>query len=182
MKYIERWALMRNTFRDNLSQHSAEVSAFAHALAVIGNRRLGKNYDEGRAAVLGLYHDMPEILTGDLPTPVKYFNPEIRDQYKKVEDTAVGRLLSAMPQDLRPDYETIFRKTEDDTELRRLVKAADKLAALVKCIEERKAGNCEFLKAESSTREAITALDCPEANIFIAEFLPGFELTLDQLT
>ncbi len=181
MKYIDRWALMRNTSRENLSQHSAEVAAVAHALAVIGNKRLGKSYDCDRAATLGLYHDMPEIITGDLPTPVKYFDPEIRDRYALVESFACSRLLSTLPDDLRSEYEPLFIKDEDDGGLGKLVKAADKIAALIKCIEERKAGNDEFRLAEKSSREHIKKLACPEADIFIEEFLPSCELTLDQL-
>lgn len=182
MKYINRWALMRNTSEETLSQHSHEVAAVAYALCVIGNRRYGRQYNAERASLLGLYHDMPEILTGDMPTPVKYFNPEIKEAYKKVEDSASEKLLDTLPDDLREDFRFLFYKKDEDAELWKIVKAADKLSALIKCIEERKAGNLEFAKAEQSTRESILAMELPEAQDFIEEFLPGYELTLDQLT
>lgn len=182
MKYINRWALMRNTNEENLSQHSHEVAAVAYALCVIGNRRYGKNYNCERASLLGLYHDMPEILTGDLPTPVKYFNPEIKEAYKKVEEVAAEKLLDTLPEDLRADFEFLFKKKEEDKELWEIIKAADKISALIKCIEERKAGNIEFSKAEQSTLDSIRQMNLREADDFINEFLPGFELTLDQLT
>lgn len=182
MKYINRWALMRNTNEETLSQHSHEVAAVAYALCVIGNRRYGRQYNAERAALLGLFHDMPEILTGDMPTPVKYFNPEIKEAYKKVEDFASEKLLGTLPDDLREDFRFLFYKKDEDAELWKIVKAADKLSALIKCIEERKAGNLEFAKAEQSTRESILAMALPEAQDFIEEFLPGYELTLDQLT
>ena len=182
MKYINRWALMRNTNEENLSQHSHEVAAVAYALCVIGNRRYGKNYNCERAALLGLYHDMPEILTGDLPTPVKYFNPEIKEAYKKVEDIAAEKLIDTLPEDLRADFEFLFNKKDKDKDLWKIIKAADKISALIKCIEERKAGNVEFFKAEQSTLDSIKQMNLCEAEDFINEFLPGFELTLDQLT
>ncbi len=182
MKYINRWALMRNTSVESLSQHSHEVAAVAYALCVIGNRRYGRSYNAERASLLGLYHDMTEILTGDMPTPVKYFNPEIKEAYKNVEKTAGEKLLCMLPDDLKPDFEFLFNKKDDDAELWRIVKAADKISALIKCIEERKAGNMEFSKAEQSTLDSIKAMEIPEADDFINEFLPGYELTLDQLT
>lgn len=182
MKYINRWALMRNTSDENLSQHSHEVSAVAYCLCVIGNRRYGKNYNAERAALLGLYHDMPEIITGDLPTPVKYFNPEIKDAYKKVEKAACEKLLDTLPKDLKADFEFLFYKQEQDNELWKAVKAADKISALIKCVEERKAGNMEFAKAEQSALEALNSMKMPEVQDFLDEFLPGYELTLDQLT
>ena len=182
MKFINRWALMRNTSADTLSQHSHEVAAIAYVLCVIGNRRYGRNYNGERAALLGLFHDMPEIITGDLPTPVKYFNPEIKEAYKKVEAVASEKLLATLPDDLRADFEFFFDEKESDKELWKIVKAADKLSALIKCIEERKAGNMEFAKAEQSTLESIKNMNMPEADDFIKDFLPAYELTLDQLT
>ena len=173
---------MRNTNEENLSQHSHEVAAVAYALCVIGNRRYGRNYNGERAALLGLYHDMPEIITGDLPTPVKYFNPEIKEAYKKDEAVASENLLATLPDDLREDFEFLFSEKEDDKALWKIVKAADKISALIKCTEERKAGNVEFSKAESSTLESIKAMNMPEADDFIRDFLPAYELTLDQLT
>ena len=181
MKYINRWALMRNTAPESLSQHALEVAAFAHALAVLGNRRLGKNYNADRAALLGIYHDMPEIITGDMPTPVKYFSPDIRAAFGAVEKVSQQRLLGALPADLHADFAPLL--TEDGEEdLRALVKAADKISALVKCIEERKAGNTEFAGAEKATLEAIRKLGVPEAMLFLDEFLGAYENTLDELS
>ena len=182
MKYINRWSLMRNTSCDTLSQHSHEVAAVAYALCVIGNKRYGRNYNAERAALLGLYHDMPEIVTGDLPTPVKYFNPEIKEAYKKVEAVASEKLLATLPEDLRDAFDFLFIENESDKEHWKIVKAADKLSALIKCIEERKAGNMEFAKAEASTLDSINEMNMPEAEDFIKDFLPAYELTLDQLT
>ena len=180
MKYIDRWALMRNTESENLDSHSKEVAVIAHALAVIGNVRLGKNYNADRAAVLGLYHDAQEIITGDLPTPVKYQNKKILDAYKEIENSATERLVSMLPDDLKNEFMCALTG-ENDKDLLPLVKAADKLSALIKCIEERKAGNMEFKEAEHSTRERIAELNSEEANVFLNEFIGAFELTLDQL-
>ena len=180
MKYINRWALMRNTNEENLSQHSHEVAVVAYALCVIGNRRYGKNYNCERASLLGLYHDMPEILTGDLPTPVKYFNPEIKEAYKKVEEVAAEKLLDTLPEDLRADFEFLFNKKEEDKELWEIIKAADKISALIKCIEEMKAGNKEFEKALQSTGKSLLEMEVPEAEIFLKEFMGSFYLSLDE--
>ena len=172
---------MRNTTYETLSQHSYEVATLAHALAVIGNRRLGKTYDAARAALLGLYHDTPEIITGDMPTPVKYHSGEMREAFAKVEQYAGERLLSMLPDDLRPDYELLLTETGAEADLHRLVKAADKLSAYIKCIEERKAGNAEFSEAEKATKKALENLDCPELQIFLSDFLPAYSLPLDKL-
>lgn len=180
MKYIDRWALMRNTERESLDSHSMEVAVVAHALALIGNKRFGKSYNADRAAVLGLYHDAHEIITGDMPTPVKYRNKVILDAYKEIEGEASERLVSMLPEDMRDVYRDILNEN-DDEELVKLVKAADRISALIKCIEERKAGNTEFKKAEASTKKKIIAMDVPEANVFLEEFLPAYEKTLDQL-
>ena len=181
MKYINRWGLMRNTNYETLSQHSFEVASLAHALAVIGNRRLGKNYDTARAALLGLYHDAPEIITGDMPTPVKYHSGEMREAFATVERYAGERLLSMLPEDMQPDFRPLLQEDSADAELHKLVKAADKLSAYIKCVEERKAGNTEFKEAEKTTKAALEKLGCPEAEIFIAEFLRAYELPLDKL-
>ena len=181
MKYIDRWALMRNTRAENLSEHSLEVSMIAHALAVIGNIYLGKELNADRAAVLGMYHDATEIITGDMPTPIKYKNDKIQEAYKEIEAGAARRLLQRLPEDLRDAYEPYLLEAETDEEERRLVKAADKLSALIKCIEEQKAGNQEFLKAKETLQKAVEALDCPEADIFCQEFLPHYYKTLDEL-
>lgn len=180
-KYINRWALMRNTRYETLSEHSAQVAEIAHALAVIGNKRLGKNYNAERAALLGLYHDLPEIITGDLPTPVKYFSEETKSAYKAVEKNASKQLLSMLPNDLKGNFEPLFKKKADDRELWHLVKSADKICAYLKCIEERNAGNREFCEAEKTITKALQKLDCEEAKIFIEEFVPSYEKTIDQM-
>lgn len=180
-KYIHRWALMRNTTEETLSQHSYEVATLSHALAVIGNKRFSKQYDASRAALLGLYHDVPEIITGDMPTPIKYFNGEMREAYSVVERHAGKTLLSMLPEDLRGEYESLLLDQDADTELHKIVKAADKLSAYIKCVEERKAGNAEFSDAEQATLEAIHKLQMPEAETFLEEFMPSYLLPLDQL-
>lgn len=196
MKYIGRWALMRNARQENLSEHSLDVAMIAHALCVIGNVRYGKKLDAEKAALIALYHDASEIITGDMPTPVKYANGVIRDAYKNVEADAVDRLLGQLPEDLRPAYAAILHEpaeedidaegTEEaarERDLRRLVKAADKLSALIKCIEEEAAGNTEFHTAAESTRRKLEemAAESPEVRDFMREFLPSYGKTLDEL-
>lgn len=180
MKYIDRWALMRNTENESLDSHSKEVAVIAHALAVIGNKRFGKSYNADRAAVLGLYHDAHEIITGDMPTPVKYDNEELTNAFKAVENAANDKLVSKLPEDLQ-DIFTPILTGDEDAELKPLVKAADKLSALIKCIDERKAGNTEFSEAEAATRKRILEANVPEADVFLDEFIPAYELTLDRL-
>ena len=180
MKHMDRWALMRNVSHENLSTHSLEVSAIAHALALIGNRRLGKSYNADRAAVLGLYHDLPEILTGDMPTPVKYYNAEIRRSFGEIEAAAQEALLDTLPADLRGDYEPLVRPDETE-DLYRLVKAADKISALIKCTEEKNSGNREFQTAEKATLKAVKKLDCPEADVFLEEFMGSYSMVLDTI-
>lgn len=181
MKYINRWSLMRNSHSENLSQHSMEVAAIAHALVVLHNRRFGGSLDAERAAVLGLYHDMPESLTGDMPTPVKYHSKKLRMAYKSVEDNACQTLLNMLPEDIRGDYKPFFFPVEEDGPLWTYVKAADKICALTKCIDEKKAGNSEFDIAAVSIRQAITEMGLPEAECFLKEFLPSYSLTLDEI-
>jgi 5'-deoxynucleotidase len=185
MRYIDRWALMRSARPENLSEHSLDVAMIAHALATIGNIRYGRSLDAGRAALIGLYHDASEIITGDMPTPVKYHNPQIRDAYKEVEREAERSLLEKLPTDLRPTYEALFDDlgTEEDQYLWRLVKAADKISALIKCIDEAHAGNEEFRTAERSTRERVEEMreELPEVGDFVDEFLPPYGSTLDEL-
>lgn len=183
MKYITRWALMRNTRQENICEHSQDVAVLAHGLAVLTNRRFGGRVDEGRCVLLALYHDAPEIFTGDLPTPVKYYNPAIRDAYRQVESVSANKLLSMLPDDLRQDYQGLLLPQEAATgypEEYRLVKAADKLSALIKCVEELKQGNREFQQARRATEESIRQMHIPAADCFLEEFLPAFELTLDE--
>ena len=195
MKYTERWALMRSSRPENLSEHAMEVAMIAHALCTIGNVRYGKQLDADRAAVIGLFHDASEIITGDMPTPVKYYSETIREAYKEVETVAEQRLLSRLPDDLRPVYRDIFgqgqssgeaapEEKEKEAYLRRLVKAADKLSALIKCIEEENAGNTEFRTAKKTILAAVDRLceELPEVRDFSEECLPPYGHTLDELS
>ena len=179
MKYIDRWALMRNTETENIQEHSHQVAVLAHALALIANQRFGAQLDPGRVAVAALYHDATEIITGDMPTPVKYYNSTLRDSYKQVEAAAADRLLSMLPPELRPEFEPYLR--ESDPEIHAYVKAADKLSAYLKCVEEVKAGNSEFRLAKEQTWAALMDKPLPALQYFIDQFLPSFELTLDEL-
>jgi len=179
MRYIDRWALMRNSYQENVQEHSHMVAVIAHALAVIRRDIFGGEIDPGEVAIAALYHDAPEIITGDLPTPVKYFNPDIRDAYKKVEDVAALKLLSMLPEELRPTYQPYLR--EQAGEIHDLVKAADKFSAYIKCVEELKAGNAEFRKAAEQTLQGLQSSPLPEVGYFMEHFLPAFELTLDEL-
>ncbi len=188
MRYIERWALMRCSRPENLCEHSMEVAMIAHALCVIGNERFGKELDADRAAVLGLFHDAPEIITGDMPTPVKYYSNEIRSAYGHVEQVAQERLLAGLPEDLQPVYREILCPNDEGADenekyLHRIVKAADKISALIKCVEEERAGNMEFTSARVSTEEKLREIcgAVPEAGVFLEEFLPSYGKTLDDL-
>ena len=180
MRYIGRWGLMRNSFQENIQEHSHQVAVLAHALAVIGREKFGSAVDPGEAAIAGLYHDAPEILTGDMPTPVKYDNPAIKEAYKAVESVAADKLLSMLPQELQGQFAPYVRE-ELDPKLLRVVKAADKLSAYLKCVEEVKAGNNEFKQAARQTREALNRMELPELDYFLKNVLPGFELTLDEM-
>lgn len=179
MKYINRWALMRNTDSENLYEHSFEVAVIAHALCVIGNERFSRKYDADRAAVIALYHDFSEILTGDMPTPVKYRNESLKSEYKKVEREAAQSLIRQLPEDLQGEYGKIMLC--DDGELGKIVKAADKLSALIKCSDELKMGNSEFSSAYDSTLKAIKDMHLEEADVFINEFMPSYSLPIDEL-
>lgn len=182
MKLINRWALMRNTSTENIAEHSHSVAVIAHALCIIGNEKFGKSYDAERCAVLALYHDTTEVITGDMPTPVKYYNDDIKSVYKDVEATAGKRLLDMLPGELRGNYTPLFEKQEKDEELWKIVKAADKIDALIKCIEESRMGNREFDRALEAQKRIIDEIDMPEVEYFKTEFLPAYYLTLDEHT
>lgn len=183
MKDINRWGLMRNTRPENLCEHSFETAVIAHALAVLRNTRFGGRVDPGRAAALALFHDATEIITGDMPTPVKYFSPKIRSAYREVESVARERLLDFLPEDLRGVYRPLLAGGTEpgDAELLPLVHAADKISAVIKCVEEKRMGNLEFSSAETTLRQAVKEFRLPEADCFMEEFLPSFSLTLDDL-
>ena len=179
MRFIQRWSLMRNSFGENIQEHSHQVAVLAHALAVLRNEKFGGQVDAGAVAVAALYHDAGEILTGDMPTPIKYYNPDIRDAYKAVEQVAEAKLLSMLPEELRPTYEDALHPA--DPEIAELVKAADKLSAHIKCLEEQKAGNTEFDSAAQQTLDALKAMNSPELEWFLNNCLQAFTLNLDQL-
>ena len=179
MRFIQRWALMRNTAPENVQEHSHQVAVLAHALAVIRNEKFGGSIDPGLAAAAALYHDASEILTGDMPTPIKYGNPAIQSAYKDVEAVAERKLLAMLPEELRGAYAPVL--TAVDPEVARLVKAADKLSAYIKCVEELKAGNAEFREAAAQTRKALEGYGLPEAAYFLETFMDSFSLTLDEL-
>ena len=179
MRFIQRWALMRNTAPENVQEHSHQVAVLAHALAVLRNEKFGGHVDPGAVAVAALYHDASEILTGDMPTPIKYDNPAIRTAYKDVEAVAEHKLLNMLPEELRGVYAPIL--TVEDPEIEALVKAADKLSAYIKCVEELKAGNNEFREAASQTRKALESYGMPEVESFLETFMDSFSLTLDEL-
>ena len=179
MRYISRWGLMRSSIPENIQEHSHEVAVYAHALGLIREEIFGRECDAEHLAVLALYHDASEILTGDLPTPIKYHDSAIRAAYKEVERTAEEKLVTMLPAGLQTAYARAMRPASEEDE--RLVKAADKLSALVKCIAERKAGNREFLSAETQTRAALAAMELPEADWFIEHCLGAFEKDLDEL-
>lgn len=181
MKLIRRWGLMYSAHPENVQEHSLRVAHIAHALAIIRNRLFGGAVDPARVAALALYHDASEVLTGDLPTPVKTFNPEIHRAYRAIEAAAKERLLGMLPEPLRGDYEAFFRVPPADGVHLELVRAADKLCAYIKCVEELSAGNPEFSQAERTLRAAVETLDLPEVRYFLETFMPSFRLTLDDL-
>ena len=179
MKYINRWGLMRNNINENIAEHSLQVAIIDHGLAVIGNKRFGRNLNAEHIAMMGIMHDTTEIITGDLPTPIKYYAPEIRDAYKKVENIAANQLLKELPEDMQEAYEDIL--IEDDSIEWKYVKAADKLSAYIKCIEEKNTGNTDFAKAEDTIRKALEDMQMEEIDVFIEEFLPAYVMTLDEI-
>lgn len=180
IKYINRWGLMNNTRNETLSEHSLEVAIIAHALGVINNKRLGGNISAERLAVLAIFHDASEIITGDLPTPVKYNNDKIKNAYKEIEEQAQQRLLKMLPDDIAEEYQPILCPDDNEAELWKYIKAADKISALIKCTEELIMGNREFAKAQQSTLNAINQIELPEVKIFMEELFPAYELTLDE--
>ena len=181
MKYINRWGLMHSVRYETLSEHCADTAILAHALAVIGNKIFGKNYDADRVMTLAMYHDMCEVYTGDMPTPVKYSSIEMKNVYKEIERLSCEKILSKLPDVLRGEYEAILKPNEKDAEYEVLVKAADKLSALLKCIEEKHMGNPEFDSAYNSTIESINNNPCEELKYFMENFLDSFTLTLDEM-
>jgi 5'-deoxynucleotidase len=187
MRYINRWGLMRNTQEENIQEHSLQAAIFAHALAAIRQTHFAAGrvaIDPATVALLAIFHDATEILTGDLPTPVKYYNPTIQEAYHAVESIAASQLLTLLPPDMQPVYRPLLQPDRQDKaidEAMRLVKAADRLSAYVKCIEEEKAGNREFRQAGQSIRASLEAIDLPEVAWFIEHYLPSFWLSLDEL-
>lgn len=179
MKYINRWGLMRNTIPENIAEHSLQVAVIAHALAVIGNTYCGKKLNAEHIAMMGIMHDTTEIITGDLPTPIKYYAPEIRDAYKKVENVAANQLLSEIPEEMQSAYKHIL--LEDESVSWKYVKAADKLSAYIKCIEEKNMGNTDFEKAEETLKKSVEDMKMEEIEIFMEKFLPSYNMTLDEI-
>ncbi|NLM73209.1 MAG: 5'-deoxynucleotidase [Clostridiaceae bacterium] len=180
MKHIYRWSLMRNVNNENIQEHSLQTAMIAHGLAMIKNKYFNGNVNSEKVALIAIFHDCNETITGDLPTPIKYYNPDIQDAYKKLEDVSKQKLLSMLPDQLREDYRGILFFDESSEE-GKLVKAADRLCAYIKCIEEKKAGNSEFEKALHATRKKIEAMDLPEVKFFMEHFMDSFSLTLDEL-
>lgn len=181
MKYINRWALMRNTENENICEHSLEVAMIANALGVIKNEKFGGSVNPERIAVIALYHDVSEIITGDLPTPVKYINPEIQNAYKRVELSSKERIVSFLPEELRVYYRKIIFSEEENSEEYMLVKAADRISAYIKCIQELKVGNTEFKNAAESIKESIDMIDLPEVKYFTGTFLKAYSMSLDEI-
>ena len=182
MKYINRWGLMNNTRQENISEHSQQAAVLTHCLVLIHNKRFGGKLDAERAALLAVFHDSTEIITGDMPTPIKYQNPGIIDAYKQIEEKAADRLVSLLPEDFQEEYESILKQSgEQDKQLRKFVKAADRYSALIKCIEEMRMGNDEFRMAKETIQKSIDDMGMPETKVFEEEFLPSFYLALDEL-
>lgn len=179
MKYIVRWGLMRNTRQENIQEHSLQAAVIAHALCVIKNTYFDGELNPDRAVSLAIFHEAPEVITGDLATPIKYFNPEIQKAYKHIEAVAADKLVNMLPEELKATYRPLL--SPQDSELKKIVKAADKICAYLKCVEELRAGNLEFEKAQKSIRASIHAIKRPEVDYFMQYFVPSFDLTLDEL-
>lgn len=180
MKYVNRWGLMRNTFNENICEHSLDVAMIAHCLGVINNIYFNGNINADRLALMGMYHDATEIITGDMPTPIKYYNPVIQAAYKEVEGIAADELLKGLPQEMKGVYYSILHEEEEEKALWRFVKAADKISAYIKCVEEQRMGNCDFTEAGKSILEIINELNMPEVDYFMKNFMPAYLLTLDE--
>lgn len=180
MKYIRRWQLMRSVRDENIMEHSQQVAMFAHALAVINNKVFGGNADAGKAALYAVYHECSEVMTGDLPTPIKYFNSSINGAYKQLENRAADKLLDALPQELKEELSLSVKPDKSSYEYK-LMKAADRLSAYVKCLEELRCGNAEFANAKNSIEKDLLSRNMPEVNYFFEKFIPAFSLTLDEL-
>jgi len=180
MKFIDRWSLMHSVRKENIMEHSHQAAVIAHALAVIGNTYFGKTYDINAATVAALFHESSEVITGDLPTPIKYFNPEIKAAYKSLEAVANDKLLGMLPEQMRGAYEKVLKPANDSGESK-LTKWADKLCAYIKCLEELKMSNNEFKKAKQSLEKELIALSSEEVNVFMKHFVEPFKLTLDEL-
>ncbi len=180
MKYIKRWSLMRSIREENIMEHSQQVAVISHALALINNKIFGGNVDANKVVLLAQYHEVGEVITGDLPTPIKYFNPEIKNAYKDLENKACQRILNMLPEELKEEY-SIYILPDTNTLEYKLVKYADRLAAYLKCVEEVKAGNSEFKKAKKTIENELKNCNCKEVEYYLKSFAPAFELSLDEL-
>ena len=180
MKHIKRWSLMRSNVEENIMEHTQEVAIIAHALGVINNKILGGDADIFKMVMYAQYHEVGEVITGDLPTPIKYFNPEIKSAYKDLEETACKRMLNMLPEEMKKEYES-YILPETESQEYKLVKYADRLSAYLKCVEEIKAGNTEFKKAKASIGKELKECNCAEVQYYLREFAPAYELTLDEL-
>lgn len=181
MKDIQRWGLMRNSLPENIQEHSLQVAMIAHMLTTLRNKKFGGAVDAERTVLMALYHDCSEVITGDLPTPIKCFNPDIKTAYKEIEHFAAERIFNMLPDDVREEYDDLFFEKDTDAEQWALVKAADKLSAYIKCLEEGQAGNKGFSHAERSILDSLKSMQMPEIDYFLERFIPSFSLTLDEL-
>lgn len=181
MKYIERWALMRSTRKENIMEHSQQVAVLAHALCEIGNTYFGKTYDTNQITVVALFHECSEVITGDLPTPIKYYNKEINTAYKDLEQKANDKLIEKLPAEMQSTYADIL-SPDKDSDAHKIMKGADRIAAYIKCIEELSSGNNEFISAKQSIGEELKNSPLDEVQYFMTNFIETFEMTLDQLS
>lgn len=181
MKHIKRWGIMRNTIEENIQEHSLQTAMIAHALALIKNKLFGGDVNPERIMALAVYHEASEVITGDLPTPIKYFNPKIKQEYKKIEAIASDVIWNMLPEELKPDYDVLIKSQEDEAENHKIMKASDKICAYIKCIEELKTGNDGFSKAKETLEKDIKGLNMQEVDYFMDTFIDSFDLTLDEL-